>query len=66
MNASSIEQLFGACYFESSYTGSFLAPDTDPYSYGVFIGPQQIIIERGDCGYILCCPGSFVTVGVIV
>ncbi len=53
MTNNSLLKKFGAHYFSSKETQEFSAPDSHLYFFQAYMGPQEIIIERGDCAYTI-------------
>jgi hypothetical protein len=50
---SDLKRLYGVEYFDPGLTSSVSASEDDLYFYTVFIGAQNINVERGDCIYYL-------------
>jgi hypothetical protein len=48
-----LRRVFGVDYFEPGTTAIAEAREDDLYFYRVFVGPQDVAVERGDCAYFL-------------
>jgi len=52
-----IQELYGVHYWEPGETAVWEAPDDNLYYYRCYIGPQPVVVEKGDCAFVVDIEG---------